>query len=99
MKTLRLFAVFCAVAMVAAAPAPAEKDKCAGTLEIVSFDTKATRIEFKDEKGEAQKIAVDETAVPGWRTYFRVGDMVTLTCSYPPEAGKPVITRIQKATR
>jgi hypothetical protein len=99
MKTLRLLAVFCAVVMVAAAPAPAAKDKCAGTFEIVSFDSAGLRIELKSEKGETEKINVDETAVPGWKTYFRVGDKVTLQCSYPPERGKPFITRIQKAAQ
>jgi hypothetical protein len=99
MKTLRIVAGLCAAALIAAAPAPVPKDKCAGTQEIVSFDGAHLRLEVKDEKGEIQKIAVDETAVPGWKTYFRVGDKVTLTCSYPPEMGKPVITRIQKTEK
>jgi hypothetical protein len=97
MKTLRLVAVMCAVVMVAAAPAPAAKNRCAGTLEIVSFDKVGVGIELKNEQGETEKIAVDESAVPGWRTYFKVGDKVTVMCSYPPERGKAFITRIQKA--
>jgi hypothetical protein len=97
MKTSRLFAALCAVAAVAAAPAPAPKDgKCGGTLEIVSFDRAAVSIELKNDQGETGKIAVDESAVPGWRTYFNVGDKVTVTCSVPPERGKLFITKIQK---
>jgi hypothetical protein len=99
MKTLRIVAGFCAVALMGAAPVP--KGACAGTPQvIVSFDGEAVRIELKDEKsGETEKLAVDETAVPGWKSYFRVGDKVTLSCSYPPERGKALVVKIQKVAQ
>jgi hypothetical protein len=98
MKIPALAVATCAAAVLASAAAvpPRERtEKCEGTFEILGFDVEATRISLKDESQQTLKIAVDERAVPGWRSSYRVGQKVTLACRAPQEEGRPIIVGMQ----
>lgn len=98
--TLALASAAAGLAFAAQQAAPGAKGReggnpCAGKLEIVQFDRDRSQIELKSEDGEIQWLRVDERSAPGWRTYFKVGQKVSLTCKSVPESGSFQITEIR----